>query len=313
MSRLGFLFLFLFLLLLLFPNPGYGQTLVAQPMILDLGKLGRGWSGEAIWTITNTSGKLQKILNVSASCHCVNPLVEKTLLGPGESMRIHGTIRTLSQPGGKTIWKVAISHGNPTQPEVLTVLAKAELVADLRIEPTILSFRGSGIQQTKIQIEDMRIPPIQIQKVTSSIQGVSGIKLVGSETQNPRLQIIVINKEAQAKGHGFLILETTDATRPRIEIPILIEESFTNKVERTPSRLAWNEKNTCRVVLSRPGDLLVRVTRVDCPPEVSVDIQRGPGPRSTLCFSRSGPIPAGSQLRVVFEKPELGVLIIDLD
>lgn len=79
MTRLGFLLV----LLILFPQLSYGQVLVAKPSTLELGKLGRGWSGDAVWIITNTSGNPVKIIDVSASCHCVKPLAEKTLLGPG--------------------------------------------------------------------------------------------------------------------------------------------------------------------------------------------------------------------------------------
>ena len=284
MTRLGFLLV----LLILFPQLGYGQVLVAKPSTLELGRLGRGWSGDALWTITNTSGNPVKIIDVFASCHCVKPLAEKTLLGPGESTRIKATIRTLSQPGGKATWKVTLTHGTPAQPELLSLFAVADLIADLRIEPTILSFRGSGTHQTTIQIEDTRTPPIQILKATTSVMGVSATVLENLETTHPRHQKIAITKGAHAKGQGYLVLETTDTTRPRIEIPILIEESSTNKVEMTPSRMAWNEKQACRVVLSRPGDLLVRVARVDCPPGVSVEIHRGPGPRSTLLVHSSG-------------------------
>ncbi|MCY2944834.1 MAG: DUF1573 domain-containing protein [Planctomycetota bacterium] len=309
MTRLGFLLV----LLILFPQLSYGQVLVAKPSTLELGKLGRGWSGDALWIITNNSGNPVKIIDVFASCHCVKPLAEKTLLGPGESTRIKATIRTLSQPGGKATWKVTLTHGTPAQPELLSLFAVADLIADLRIEPTILSFRGSGTHQTTIQIEDTRTPPIQILKATTSVMGVSATVMENLETTSQRIQKIAITKGAHAKGQGYLVLETTDNTRPRIEIPILIEESSTNKVEMTPSRMAWNEKQACRVVLSRPGDLLVRVARVDCPPGVSVEIHRGPGPRSTLLFTRMGSIPAGSKARVVFEKAELGVLDLEVD
>ncbi len=80
-----------------------------------------------------------------------------------------------------------------------------------------------------------------------------------------------------------------------------------------PSRLVWNEQQACRMVLSRPGDLLVRVARVDVPPGVTVEIHRGPGPKSTLLFAQTGPIPAGSKVRIVFEKVELGFMDLNLD
>ncbi len=207
---------FLFLSLTLFSPLAFSQALVANPLTLDLGKLGRGWSGEAVWTITNTSENAIKILDVTASCHCVKPLAEKSLLGPGESTRIQATIRTLSQPGGKASWRVTLTHGTPAKPDVLTLFAVADLIADLRIEPTIVSFRGTGTHQTTIQIEDRRTPPIHILRATSSVVGVSAKVVENGEANRPTQQIITLTKGAHAKGQGFLVLETTDTTRPRI-------------------------------------------------------------------------------------------------
>lgn len=291
-----------------------GQTLIPNPENLNLGKLGRGWSGEALWTISNPTSNPVQILEVRSGCNCVESKADKTLLGPGESTKIRANIRTLSQAGGKSSWRVTLKFAPPgktqDEPETLSLMASAEFVADLRIEPTIISFKGSGPGQSKLQILDDRSPPIRILKTSSNL---SAISTHWSESSTPSNQSLLILKKPGPAARGFVVLETDDPSRPRIEIPIQIEDSLTSSVEVTPSRIQWNSTGTCRMVLSRPGDLLVRVDKVEVPPEVTVKILRGPGPRTTLEFRNNGNLPAGSKAMVIFEKKELGKLVLDLD
>jgi len=292
----------------------HGQTLTADPENLNLGKLGRGWSGEALWTIANPTSNPLQILEIRSGCNCVEAKAEKNLLSPGASTKIRAHIRTLSQAGGKSSWKVTIHFQNPNtpreEPKTLALLATAELVADLRIEPTIISFKGAGPGQSQLNILDNRSPPIRILKTTTNIPSIS---TRWADNGIPGNQSLLIMKKQGPATRGFVVLETDDPSRPRIEIPIHIDETLTNAVQVTPSRIQWSPSGTCRMILSRPGDLLVRVEKVEVSEGVSVSVLRGPGPRTTLDFRKNGQTPAGSKATVRFEKKELGQLIIDLD
>ena len=292
----------------------HGQSLTVKPDNINLGILGRGWSGEAQWSITNSSTSPVQILEVRSGCNCVEAKAERSILAPGESTTIQAMIRTLSQAGGKSSWRVSVKFAKPgnstEEPQNLSLLATAELTNDLRIEPTIISFKGSGPGQTQLTIDDQRSPPIRILKTTTNLQSISTRWL---ETNNTGHQTLLIQKKAGPAARGFVVLETDDPSRPRIEIPLFIEDTVTTTVEVTPTRIQWSESGACRMVLSRPGDLLVRVEKVESPREVSVKIVRGPGPRTTLEFRKMGVPPAGSKATVLFDKKELGKMVIDLD
>lgn len=295
-------------------QPSLGQSLTANPENLNLGKIGRGWSGEAEWSITNSGANPVQLVDIRSGCNCVEAKAENTLLSPGASTKIRAHIRTLSQAGGKSSWKVTIhfqNSNNPREePKTLALLATAELVADLRIEPTIISFKGTGPGQSQLNILDNRSPPIRILKTTTNIPSIS---TRWADNGSPGNQSLLIMKKQGPAMRGFVVLETDDPTRPRVEIPIHIEETLTNSVQVTPSRIQWSPAGTCRMVLSRPGDLLVRVEKVEVPEGVSVSVLRGPGPRTTLELRKNGQPATGSKATVRFEKKELGPLIIDLD
>ena len=291
-----------------------GQTLTANPEKINLGKIGRGWSGEAEWSLTNTGANPVQILEIRSGCNCVEAKAEKNLLSSGASTKIRAHIRTLSQTGGKSSWKVTILFQHPDcireEPKTLALLATAELVADLRIEPTIISFKGAGPGQSQLTIFDERSPPIRILKTTTNIPAITTRWV---ENGIPGNQSLLIMKKQGPPMRGFVVLETDDPTRPRIEIPIHIEETLTNLVEVSPTKIQWNPSGNCRMILSRPGDLLLRVEKVEVPEGVTVGVIRGPGPRATLEFKKVGQLASGSKAVVIFEKKELGKLVIDLE
>lgn len=279
--------------------------------LVDLGKIGRGWSGHATWKIQNAQNLPLIITQVQPGCHCVEPEVDRNKLEKGETATIKARIRTLSQPEGLVSWRLKVHYRQGTQMGTMDLVAKAELVGDLICEPTILVFKGEGTLVVPLTLKDRRKPGIEVTKVSAGLKGIKA----DLQKSGPGDNLIRVEKLAGPSGHqkGYLVLETNDPLYPQLEIPVQLETSSTQKVEAAPSVIQFSSNDRCRVLFSRQGDLLVRVSKVHLPQGLAAKISKGPGPKSTIEFTKTGPIPAGEKVLVEFENKQLPATELEIN
>lgn len=283
----------------------------SQDAILDLGKVGRGWTGDLTWKLTNPSTQTMIVLAVEPGCHCVEPKIDHLTLEPGQSTRVHARIRTLSQPEGPVTWKVKVRHRVGNETGETSFWAKADLIADIVCQPTIVAFRGNGSATVPLVLSDRRKPGLEVLKVASGVQGIQAHLVKGQPGENQiRIEKLPGNHGTK---RGFLVLETNDPVYTSIEVPVHIEPATSQKVEATPAEVRLNPPGAARVVLSRPGDLLVRVARVNTPAGLSAKTHKGPGAKATLEFHQTGVLAAGEKVLVEFENSQLPTLELPVE
>lgn len=290
---------------------GMDPTPAERSDLVDLGKIGRGWAGQATWKIQNTQKLPLIITQIQPGCHCVEPEVDQNKLEIGQTATIKARIRTLSQPEGPVSWKLKVHYRQGNQTGTMDLLAKAELVGDLICEPTILVFKGDGSLAIPLTLKDRRKPGIEVTKVSAGLKSIK----VDLQKSEPGDNLIRVEKLPGPSGHqkGFLVLETNDPLYPQLEVPVQLETSSTQKVEATPSVIQISSNGNCRVLLSRQGDLLVRVSKVHLPQGLTAKINKGPGPKSTIEFTQTGPIPAGEKVLVEFENKQLPATELEIN
>jgi len=284
-----------------------GAALPQEPStVVDLGKVGRGWSGPATWKWNNPGDQPLEITQIQAGCHCVEPQISEKRIAPSQTVDLTARIRTLSQPEGAVSWKVTAHYREGTEMKKMEFWARAELVGDIICQPTILSFRGTGRATSQLTLKDRRSPGIEVKSAKCNLPGIR----VSLSKAAPADNEILVEKLPGHLGsqRGFIVLETNDPAYPTLEVPIHLETSALQKVEAAPAEIRSFGQGSARVILSRPGDQLVRVAKVETPAGLTCKMSKGPGAKMTLEFRQSGPVAAGAKAVVVFENPQLPAL-----
>ncbi len=191
----------------------------------DFGSVPRGTQLAHQFRLSNPTGAGLHVASLATSCTCVAVAVERADVAPGESTVVQVSIDTRKYSGAKT-FTIYVRLDRPVVEEIkLTVQAHSR--EDIALEPGQLDFGaikkgssptastviryygGAGWQITGIENDNGYVlPELQPLKASGHIAYQLSVKLRGDTPAGA--------------WHSDLWLKTTDATTPRIRVPLTV-------------------------------------------------------------------------------------------
>jgi hypothetical protein len=122
---------------------------VSQParfdtLIRDFGELGQRDVRTAVFTLYNTGPEALQLTEPKAGCGCTAVLLDRSEVQPGDSVKIEVEFHSGPNMLGEVVKTIRIGHMHlGRERELATLRVRAEVVGELRFEPTLLSFRSA--------------------------------------------------------------------------------------------------------------------------------------------------------------------------
>ena len=156
------------LLLALMAAPGQDAPLHADPLVADRGPTRGGPQMTQRFTLSNRGSMPVAITEVRPSCGCLNPVLSSRALKPGEAATLDITVGTISQPDGPNLWSVKMMYRAGAANLPLEVQLKANLVREVKLEPSAVQLLGRPGLAHEIVLTDRRDKPFEVIAVRTS-------------------------------------------------------------------------------------------------------------------------------------------------
>ncbi|MFL5340870.1 MAG: DUF1573 domain-containing protein [Gemmataceae bacterium] len=156
------------LLLALMAAPGQDAPLHADPLVADRGQVRGGPQLSQRFTLTNRGQVPLTINEARPSCGCLNPALSTRALRPGEAATLDITVGTISQPDGANLWSVKMMYRVGETDLPLEVQLKANLVREVKLEPSAIRLVGAPGLSHEITLTDHREKPFEVIGVRAS-------------------------------------------------------------------------------------------------------------------------------------------------
>jgi hypothetical protein len=204
-------------------------ALVFDQYLVNLGEIHNSARVEAHFRFKNCGSFPVRITNVTPSCKCLAPRIEKRSYAPGEISDFALGVLTTHQTPGPHDYDVTLQYEDP-QPRTVTVTFKLIIRREVTLSPSQLIVYQNGLSETeqKVVLTDMRPKPFRVTSATCRSP------LVKVELQKPvddpeggRETTVVIRVAAQVPLGGedcSVILATDDPHYPHIPVPLRIRD-----------------------------------------------------------------------------------------
>jgi hypothetical protein len=205
-------------------------ALVFDQYLVNLGEIHNSARAEAHFRFKNCGSFPVRITNVTPSCKCLAPRIEKRSYAPGEISDFALGVLTTHQTPGPHDYEVTLQYEDP-QPRTVTVTFKLIIRREVTLSPSQLIVYQNGQSETeqKVVLTDMRPKPFRVTSATCRSP------LVKVELQKPvddpeggRETTVVIRVAAQVPLGGedcSVILATDDPHYPHIPVPLRIRDA----------------------------------------------------------------------------------------
>ena len=199
---------------------------------VNLGEVPVCPSVTATYQLTNRSDGPVTIAQLDESCGCVRPSVDRDTLAPGETAILSLRMTTANESPGphrQTVTVTTETAGGKRFEQVATLRVTLPEVA-IALQPKQLLFyqlRGQAAERT-ISVADFREQPAT----------VTGVRVHDSQPHEPLSEFVTATLDctgqcpvvrvsvregaAFARRDGWVVLETTDPTQPRLMAPIIV-------------------------------------------------------------------------------------------
>jgi hypothetical protein len=202
-------------------------SLVFDQYLVNLGEIHNTARVDAHFRFKNCGSFPVRITNVTPSCKCLAPRIEKRAYAPGEISDFSLGVLTTHQTPGPHEYQVTLEYEDP-QPRVVTVTFKLIVRREVTLSPAQLIFYQNGVSETeqKVVLTDMRPKPFRVISATcrSPLVRVELRKPV-DDPEGGRETTVVIHVAAQAPAGGedcYVYLATDDSHYPRIPVQMRI-------------------------------------------------------------------------------------------
>ncbi len=215
------------------PNPLRDSVerpaVVFDQYLVNLGEIHNTARAEAKFRFKNCGSFPVRITNVTPSCNCLSPKIEKRAYAPGEISDFTLAVLTTHQTPGQHEYLVTIDYEDP-QPRSVTVTFKLIIRREVTLSPGQLIIYQNGHTDTeqKILLTDMRPKPFH---VTSAYCRSKLVKVeLGKTVDDPeggRETTVVVRVAAQVPAAGedcSVYITTDDPHYPKIPVPLRIRD-----------------------------------------------------------------------------------------
>ncbi len=215
------------------PNPLRDSVerpaVVFDQYLVNLGEIHNTARAEAKFRFKNCGSFPVRITNVTPSCNCLSPKIEKRAYAPGEISEFTLGVLTTHQTPGQHEYLVTIDYEDP-QPRSVTVTFKLTIRREVTLSPGQLIIYQNGHTETeqKVQLTDMRPKPFH---VTSAYCRSKLVKVeLGKTVDDPeggRETTVIVRVAAQVPAAGedcSVYITTDDPHYPKIPVPLRIRD-----------------------------------------------------------------------------------------
>jgi hypothetical protein len=204
-------------------------ALVFDQYLVNLGEIHNTAKVEAHFRFKNCGSFPLRITNVTPSCMCLAPQIEKRAYAPGEISDFTLKVLTTHQTPGPHEYLVALQYEDP-KPREVTVTFKLIIRREVTLSPRQLIVYQNGISETeqKVVLTDMRPKPFIVTSATcrSPLVRVE-LKKPVDDPEGGRETTVVIHVAAQVPVGGedcSVYLTTDDPHYPKIPVPLRIRD-----------------------------------------------------------------------------------------
>lgn len=229
------------------------DPLLAERTTVDRGTVRVGPPLSQTYRLTNQSNQSLSITGLSSSCGCLAPKVDQSELKPGASAVVTVEINTLSQPAGPVHWTTSVAWRCGSETGALLLALKAELVAEVRVEPAAVSFQIRRTRTLDLTITDVRPKPIRITSTGSTSPRIATELL---PSKDPAVQQIRLTAKADQPGiveQAAVWFTTNDPLYPQIRVPVSLDLLAKTRVAASPSPLLLDDQSGRVMLRDREG------------------------------------------------------------
>jgi hypothetical protein len=294
-----------------------------QPAV-ETGEVRSGTTLSHRFALVNDSKETVEILDVSTSCGCLTPRVDRRVLAPGARGNVLVEINTLTQAAGRQSWRATVRYREGQEEHELPLQLVATIVTEVSVSPpTLVLYTTTGIGH-ELTLTDRRATPMSVTAVQPSsphLRTRLGEWRRNDEGHSVRtLALEVLPEFPEGRHEEVIQIFTSDPEYRELKIPVTIVKRKRQTVSASPDSVslttAAGEPIPARIVFLRSSeDQEVVVQKVESDSQaVTCQTAAGPGKRATVKIQIDRAKVGGDELeatiRVVLRQPAGQVVTI---
>ncbi len=211
--------------LLLISQQAARAQLSFDPPSIDLGDVKAGQIFSQQIKVTNTSGTPITVQEVKASCGCVRPVLEPSMLAPGATGILKLDINTLSSNAGPSTYGIKLRYPESNQFKEQQFIITGRIIQEIIVTPTAITSYGEKPRPQTITIFDKRATPLRPVKLerTSPYLDVEWVQPAVAEPQPQYAVQVSVREDLPAGRHDHeVLIYTNDAAYPVLRVPVSV-------------------------------------------------------------------------------------------
>ncbi|MFN4261430.1 MAG: DUF1573 domain-containing protein [Gemmataceae bacterium] len=274
--------------------------------VIDAGDVHAGPLLRQVFDFVNQGPEAAVIWEVTASCGCLKPKWERKTYAAGERGRLLVEIHTLSERSGAHSWRVQVRYRVGTEEREQQLRLNAQLIAEIRVEPPVMTAHVKNRLSHLIRVTDCRPrPTLTIVGAQSSapyvrLQEVTQAPVAEQRGQH-RIEMTIAANCPTGQHEGLITLTTNDPVYRELQIPLTIVKRESTRLSVLPAEV------TLRVPAGQaaPAQLLrvrdsenqpIRIERIEASdPRLVTRWAAGPGNQATVRVTCASPPATGAR------------------
>ncbi len=214
----------------------------------DFGKVKQGESVEHIYKIKNTGDKELILEKATSSCGCTTSVLSTGSIPPGGEGEVKAVFNTRGRKGISSK-RITVFSNDPDNPK-FNLTIKGEILVDIEVTPSSISFGEIPIGQSSSKTASLRIVEPEKVKIKSVLSGDSRFRVKQTALEQPGVSEIEITFDGQNKAENIstsIKLELEGAGSPDFVISVRAQIvgnlKFPQQVHFTRSEDGFNPRN----------------------------------------------------------------------
>ena len=199
------------------------KAVVVEPAHLELGEVEPGPLQKFEWTLRNDGDAVLGIASLEPTCYCTTGKADSWSIAPGQSTKVHVAVDP-SDWVGEILKGVEIETNDPDNKHLMLDI-KMRVRPGIAVVPPELDFgavAATGAPARTIDVKTAKERPFKVTLLTSDAAYLA-VQQEPLQTDDRVGVKLLVKVGAGAPAGPFaakVVLETDDAARPRIEIPV---------------------------------------------------------------------------------------------
>ncbi len=199
------------------------KAVVVEPAHLEIGEVEPGQPQKFDWTLRNDGDAVLSIESLEPTCYCTTGKADSWTIAPGTSTKVHVTVDPSDWVGD--ILKGVDIQTNDAQNKTVSLDVKMKVRPGIAVVPPELDFGAVPAPGSTVRTVDIKAGKERPFKVTSLAADVPFVTVEQDPLQtDDRVGVKLSVKIAAGVPAGpfatKIVVQTDDASRPRIEIPV---------------------------------------------------------------------------------------------